>query len=145
MIKKARKYFDDFLFLNVAVLGCTFKPGTDDLREAASLVNVPLLMEDGAHVRIWDPIGMENFKKRFPEKIKYCNSIEESIKGADLCLILTEWDEVKQFDVHKYEELMNKPIVLDGRNCYSLDQMKNTKVIYDSVGRSVVNQELLKK
>ena len=51
LIKKAKKYYDDFLFLNVAVLGCTFKPGTDDLREAASLVNVPLLMEDGAHVR----------------------------------------------------------------------------------------------
>lgn len=145
LIKKAKKYYDDFLFLNVAVLGCTFKPGTDDLREAASLVNVPLLMEDGAHVRVWDPVGMENFKKHFPEKIQYCKTIEEAITGADLCLILTEWDEVKQFDVQKYEELMNKAIVLDGRNCYTLEQMKNTKVIYDSIGRSAVNQDLLKK
>lgn len=145
LIKKARKYYDDFLFLNVAVLGCTFKPGTDDLREAASLVNVPLFLEDGAHVRVWDPVGMENFKKHFPEKVQYCNSIEDAIKGADICLILTEWDEVKQFDISKYEELMNKPIVLDGRNCYTLEEMRKTKVIYDSIGRSVVNQELLKK
>lgn len=143
LIKKARKYYDDFLFLNIAILGCTFKPGTDDLREAASLVNVPLLLEDGAHIRIWDPVGMENFKERFPEKIQYFDSIEDAITGADLCLILTEWDEVKKFDVHKYEELMNKPIVLDGRNCYSTEQLEGTKVIYDSIGRAVVNQELL--
>lgn len=143
LIKKARKYYDDFLFLNIAILGCTFKPGTDDLREAASLVNVPLLLEDGAHIRVWDPVGMENFKEKFPEKIKYCESIEEAINGADLCLILTEWDEVKRFDVHKYEELMNKAIVLDGRNCYSTEQMEGTRVVYDSIGRPVVNQEIL--
>lgn len=145
LIKKARKYYDDFLFLNVSILGCTFKPGTDDLREAASLVNIPLFLEDGAHVRVWDPVGMENFKKHFPDKIQYCNSIENAITGADICLILTEWNEVKQFEVSKYEELMNKPIVLDGRNCYTLEEMRKTKVIYDSIGRSVVNQELLKK
>lgn len=143
LIKKAKRYYDDFLFLNIAILGCTFKPGTDDLREAASLVNVPLLLEDGAHIRIWDPVGMENFKERFPEKIAYCESIEEAVTGADLCLILTEWDEVKNFDVRKYEELMNKAIVLDGRNCYTVEQMEGTKVIYDSIGRAVVNQELL--
>jgi len=145
LIKKAKKYYDDFLFLNVAVLGCTFKPGTDDLREAPSLVNVPLLMEDGAHVRIWDPVGKENFKKKFPEKIQYCETIDEAIKGADLCLILTEWDEVKQYDIHKFQELMATPVVLDGRNCYSLDMFENTQVVYDSVGRQTINQELFKR
>lgn len=68
LVKKAKKYYNDFLFLNIAVLGCTFKPGTDDLREAPSLVNVPLFIEDGAKVRVWDPVGVENFKKRIPEK-----------------------------------------------------------------------------
>lgn len=142
LLKKAKKYYGDFLFLNVAVLGCTFKPGTDDLREAPSLVNVPLLMEDGAHVRVWDPVGEENFKKLFPKKIQYCSSIEEAISGADICLILTEWDEVKNFDIRKYESLMTKPIVLDGRNCYRLEDFENTKITYDSIGRNTVNPEL---
>lgn len=140
LIKKAKKYYDDFLFLNVAVLGCTFKPGTDDLREAPSLVNVPLLLEDGAHVRIWDPVGTENFKKRVPnEKIQYFDTIEDTIKDADLCFIFTEWDEVKNFEVKKYKELMKTPIVMDGRNCYPLKVFEGTGVTYGSVGRKTVN------
>lgn len=142
LVKKAKKYYEDFLFLNVAILGCTFKPGTDDLREAPSLVNVPLFLEDGAHVRIWDPVGEENFRKHFPDKIQYCETIEQAIEHADLCLILTEWDEVKQFDVKKYEQLMKKPIVLDGRNCYALTQFEGTKITYDSIGRKAVNSRL---
>lgn len=139
LLKKAKRYYEDFLFLNIAILGCTFKPGTDDLREAPSLVNVPLLLEDGAYVRIWDPVGMENFKKRYPNKIQYCKTIEEALQDADLCLILTEWEEIKQFDVHRFEQLMKTPIVLDGRNCYRLEQFEGTKTIYDSVGRKTVN------
>lgn len=140
LVKKAKKYYEDFLFLNIAVLGCTFKPGTDDLREAPSLINVPLLLEDGAHVRIWDPVGTENFKKAVPnEKIQYCDTIEAAITDADLCLIFTEWEEIKEFDIHKYKELMKKPIVLDGRNCYSLTKFKGTEITYGSVGRETVN------
>ena len=140
LVKKAKKYYDDFLFLNIAILGCTFKPGTDDLREAPSLVNVPLLLEDGAHLRIWDPVGMENFRKRIGEKnICYCNTIEEALEDADLCLIFTEWDEVKKLDVRKYKELMKRPIILDGRNCYPLERFENTGITYGSVGRRTVN------
>lgn len=141
LIKKAKKYYEDFLFLNVAILGCTFKPGTDDLREAPSLVNVPLLLEDGAHVRIWDPVGTDNFKSKIPsEKILYCSTIEEALEGADICFIFTEWDEVKALDVKKYKELMKCPIVLDGRNCYELDAFENTDVTYVSVGRKTINE-----
>ena len=140
LIKKARKYYDDFLFLNIAILGCTFKPGTDDLREAPSLVNVPLLLEDGANLRIWDPVGEENFKKKIPNKnIQYFDTIEEAIKGADLCLIFTEWEDVVKFDVRKYEELMKTPIVLDGRNCYPLSAFEETNTTYCSIGRKTVN------
>ena len=141
LIKKARKYYDDFLFLNIAILGCTFKPGTDDLREAPSLVNVPLLLEDGAYLRIWDPVGEKNFKRKLPNKnIQYFNTIEEAITGADLCLIFTEWDDVVKFDVRKYEELMKTPIVLDGRNCYPLSAFEGTKATYCSIGRKTVNE-----
>lgn len=140
LIKKARKYYDDFLFLNVAVLGCTFKPGTDDLREAPSLVNVPLLLEDGAHVRIWDPVGTGNFKKQVPnEKIQYCGSIEEAITDADICFIFTEWKDICDFDVTKYQKLMKRPLVLDGRNCYAPEQFEGTGITYSSIGRKTVN------
>ena len=85
-------------------------------------------------------MGEENFKKRIPNKnIQYFDTIEETITGADLCLIFTEWDEVVKFDVRKYEELMKNPIVLDGRNCYPLSAFAETKTTYCSIGRKTVN------
>ncbi|MBP3505523.1 MAG: UDP-glucose/GDP-mannose dehydrogenase family protein [Lachnospiraceae bacterium] len=135
LIKKAKKYYDDLEGLTVAVLGLTFKPGTDDLREAPSLVNIPLLLEDGAKVKAWDPVGVENFKKKVPDGITYCDSIEQTIQDADLCLIFTEWEDVTQFDVLLYKKLMKKPIVIDGRNCYKVSDFDGTGIIYDSIGR----------
>ncbi|MGG1678249.1 UDP-glucose dehydrogenase family protein [Neobacillus sp. NRS-1170] len=139
LIKKSRKYFDSLKGLNIAVLGLTFKPGTDDLREAPSLVNIPIMIEDGANIKAWDPIGVENFKKRFPNEITYCNTIEVTLKDADVCFIFTEWDEVKDFDLLQYSKLMRTPIVLDGRNCYDLTSVRKANLIYDSIGRETVN------
>ncbi|WP_300963771.1 UDP-glucose/GDP-mannose dehydrogenase family protein [uncultured Dubosiella sp.] len=140
LLKKARKYYDDFLDLNVAVLGCTFNPGTDDLREAPSLVNVPFLLEEGANIKLWDPVGTNNFKRQVPSlKIRYCETIEETLENCDICFIFTEWEDVKNFNVEKYSSLMKNPVVLDGRNCYSLKQFDGTDIIYDSIGRPVVN------
>ncbi|MCM3118459.1 UDP-glucose/GDP-mannose dehydrogenase family protein [Neobacillus sp. MER 74] len=138
LIKKSRKYFDSLKGLNVAVLGLTFKPGTDDLREAPSLVNIPILLEDGANVKAWDPVGIENFQKLYPENITYCTSIEDTLKNADVCFIFTEWEEVKNFNLSNYEKLMRSPIILDGRNCYDLSSAKSAKVIYDSIGRETI-------
>ncbi|MFV0363792.1 MAG: UDP-glucose dehydrogenase family protein [Suipraeoptans sp.] len=140
LLKKAKKYYDSFLFLNVAILGCTFKPGTDDLREAPSLVNIPMLLEDGAHVCVWDPVGCANLRKVFPEKISYFDTIEETIEDADICLIMTEWDEIKAFDISLYKTLMRKPIVIDGRNCYKLEDVRNKGFVYESVGREIIKQ-----
>ncbi|MCZ0873502.1 UDP-glucose/GDP-mannose dehydrogenase family protein [Peribacillus sp. AS_2] len=139
LIKKARKYFDSFRGINVAVLGLTFKPGTDDLREAPTLVNIPIMLEDGCNLKAWDPVGVDNFREIYPDKVTYCNTIEETIKDADICFIFTEWDEVKNFDLSKYSELMETPIVLDGRNCYDLNSAKKAKMIYDSIGRETIN------
>lgn len=139
LVKKSRKYFESFKGLNVAVLGLTFKPGTDDLREAPSLVNIPLMIEDGAYVKAWDPVGVENFKKKHSDNIIYCDSIDETLKDADVCFIFTEWDEVKDFDLTKYSKLMKTPIVLDGRNCYDLMSAKAANIIYDSIGRETIN------
>ncbi len=145
LYKKARKYYEDFQDLTVAVLGLTFKPGTDDLREAPSLVNIPLFLEDGARVKAWDPVGTENYRKIYPKEIEYCETIEETLQDADLCLIFTEWEEVKRLDVSAFEKHMKRPIVLDGRNCYDLDAFRDTHILYESIGRPVIDYLYLEK
>ena len=141
LIKKARKYYESFEGLNIAILGLTFKPNTDDLREAPSLTNIPILLDDGANIKVYDPIGEKKFKKIYPNEITYCRNIEEALKEADLCFIFTEWDFVKKLDITLYEKLMKKPIVIDGRNCYNLEEMKKTNIIYESIGRKTTNKE----
>ncbi len=118
LIKKTRNYYEDLSGLNVAVLGLAFKPGTDDLREAPSLVNIPILLDDGANIKAWDPVAVENYKKFYPNEINYCDTIEETLKDADICFIFTEWQEVKDLPAETYRKLMKKAIILDGRNCY---------------------------
>ena len=145
LYKKARKYYEDFQNLTIAVLGLTFKPGTDDLREAPSLVNIPLFLEDGAKVKAWDPVGVPNYQKIYPDEILYCNTIEETLQDADLCLIFTEWEDVKKLDVSAFEKYMKRPIVLDGRNCYDLDAFRDTHVLYESIGRPVIDYLYLEK
>lgn len=130
LIKKARKYYESFEGLTIAVLGLTFKPGTDDLREAPSLVNIPIFLEDGAVVKAWDPVGVNNFKNLYPTEIIYCNTISEAIENADICFIFTEWDEVKQYNINNFKKLMKKPIIMDGRNCIK----PKDGIFYENIG-----------
>ena len=144
--RKARKYYEDYENLTIAVLGLTFKPGTDDLREAPSLVNVPAFVDEGAHVKAWDPVGVENFKRRFlGAPIEYCATVEDTLKDADICFIFTEWPEVKATSFSTYEKLMKHPIIMDGRNCYKLADIKDAHVLYESVGREIVDQRSSEK
>ena len=135
LLKKSRKYYPDFTGLTVAVLGLTFKPGTDDLREAPSLVNIPIILEDNAKVKAWDPVGQENFRRKFPDDITYCDSIAETLKDADICFIFTEWPEVRALTPEDFLTSMKKPIVLDGRNCLDYESFHSSDVIYESIGR----------
>ena len=137
LIKKARKYYDSFVGLRVAVLGLTFKPGTDDLREAPSLVNIPIFLDDGAKVFAYDPIGVENYKKHYPTEITYCETPQEALLNADICFIFTEWKEIKTLSYDDFK-LMKSSIILDGRNCYELADMEKYPVIYESIGRKAV-------
>lgn len=136
LIKKSRKYYDSLRDKTVAILGLAFKPNTDDLREAPSLVNVQMLLEEGANIKAWDPVAIDNFKKVYPNGIVYCSSIEETILDADICFIFTEWKEIREMDIKLFKKLMKNPIVLDGRNCFDLNAFTNTNIIYDSIGRA---------
>lgn len=135
LFKKASQRLITFSGLKVAVLGLTFKPGTDDLREAPSLENIPLLLNEKADIYAYDPVGENNFKKRYPTEITYVSSPEEALRGANVCFIFTEWGEIKAVKPQRYKELMQTPLVYDGRNIYELDDMANAGVEYYSIGR----------
>ncbi|USL43547.1 UDP-glucose dehydrogenase family protein [Priestia megaterium] len=151
LYKKASRRLITFNGLKVAVLGLTFKPGTDDLREAASLENIPLLLEQGADIYAFDPIGADNFAKVHPEgrhgrgSMTYVSNVEEAIKDANVCFIFTEWGEVKEVTPSMYKKLMRTPLVYDGRNIYSVDEMEQSGVEYHSIGRKTVERQNVKE
>jgi UDPglucose 6-dehydrogenase len=135
LFKKACNRLITFNGLKVAILGLSFKPGTDDLREAPSLDNIALLLEQGAHIHAYDPIAEDNFKKRYPTEIIYTDTPEAALEGANVCFIFTEWKEIKAITPDTYKKLMRTPLVYDGRNIYNLDDMKKARVEYYSIGR----------
>jgi len=141
LYEKACRRLITFDGLKVAVLGLTFKPGTDDLREAPSLSNIPLLLEYGAQIYAYDPVGMNNFKKMYPEgkhgkgSIHYAENVEQALNGANVCFIFTEWNEIKAVRPETYKKLMRTPLVYDGRNIYNVKEMKKAGVEYYSIGR----------
>lgn len=138
LISKARNEFSSFHGLKIAILGLTFKPGTDDLREAPSIPNVRLLLNEGARVHVFDPVGTENFKKLFPNEVVYEKTPEKTLEEADICFIFTEWDEIKAIDLTLFKEKMKAPFVYDGRNCFPLEEARKASINYFSIGRPEV-------
>ena len=135
LYRKACDRLITFDHLKVAVLGLAFKAGTDDLREAPSLENVALLLEQGADIYAYDPVAMDNFKKKYPTQIHYVKNPEEALEKANVCFIFTEWDEIKSIKPETYKKLMRTPLVYDGRNIYELADMKEAGIEYYSIGR----------
>ena len=123
---------------NIAVWGLSFKPNTDDIREAPSIDIVKELKEAGANLRLYDPKAMENFKQLFPEEenITYVEDKYEAIKNADLLVIITEWDDFKNADMELVKNKMRLPIIIDGRNVYDPSKMRELGFEYYSIGRS---------
>lgn len=145
---KLRDMLNSLQGKTIAVLGLTFKPGTDDLREAPSIDNIELLLDSGAFVKAYDPVGINNFKNKIKfiiendgivGNISYYTNIDDTIMDADAVMIMTEWPEVKNYDLANYEKYMKSPLVLDGRNCYDLESVSKTKIKYLSIGRRNIN------
>ena len=138
---KASNRMITFEHLKVAVLGLAFKAGTDDLREAPSLDNVDLLLQNGADIYAYDPIAADNFKKKYPEgsnlkgTIHYVQSPEEALQDANICFVFTEWKEIKDIAPEMFKQYMKIPLVYDGRNLYGIQDMKNAGIEYYSIGR----------
>lgn len=119
---------------SVAVLGLAFKPGTDDVRQSPALYFVPELRERKALVKVWDPVALEKFLQACPG-IESAPTPIECAKGADAVLILTDWPQVKQLDLDALRKSMKCPIVIDGRNVFDPDTMRDKGFIYHSMGR----------
>ncbi len=119
----------------VGFLGLTFKPETDDMREAPSVTIIPALMEKGAIVRAHDPQGIKEAKKYLPDGIKYVRDAYEASKDADALVLMTEWNQYRALDMERIRSLMRQPVFIDLRNVYDPETMKKLGFKYTGVGR----------
>src|SRR6201991_736754 len=124
----------------VAVLGLTFKPDTDDMREAPSIPLVTGLLDMGAKVRAHDPVGMEQARKELPE-IEYVDDPYACVKGADAMVVVTEWVQYRTLDLERLEQEMKQPVVIDLRNIYRPEDMAANGFTYEVVGRPPLVRE----
>jgi UDPglucose 6-dehydrogenase len=120
----------------IAVLGLAFKPGTDDIRFAPSVGLIQRLLEEGAHVQAYDPKAMSKAKPLFPN-VHFCDSSIQAAEHADALVIATEWEEFQQLDWEHMREVMNRPLVLDGRNLLNAEEMLALGFEYHGVGRVI--------
>lgn len=139
------KFFDkikknlDIKGKKIALWGLSFKPNTDDIREAPALYIIDKLLENGATVSVYDPEGMSNVKKELGDKIHYCQNMYEALDGADALVIVTEWTVFRTPDFDKMKSLMTGNIIFDGRNLFDLEEMKEQGYQYFSIGRQTIN------
>lgn len=138
LIEKAKERFGRLAGKRVALLGLSFKPNTDDMREAASLVVARELLAEQATVVAYDPIAMGKAAHVLPKEVIYASSVEEALQDADAAMILTEWDEFRQLDLSVYVNKMKTPIIFDGRNCYALHDVARYPIEYYSIGRKPI-------
>ena len=121
---------------NIAIWGLAFKAETDDMREATSLVTIELLLQAGCHVRVFDPVAMDECRRRVGDKVEYARDIYDCALDADALLLLTEW---KQFRLPSWDVVyrtMRTPVVIDGRNIYNAEEMRQYGFTYGCIGRA---------
>jgi UDPglucose 6-dehydrogenase len=136
MAEKIVKAFGGVSGKTIAVLGLTFKPNTDDMRDSPSLVILPELIKQGARVRCYDPEGMNEAKKHL--QVEMCPDAYAALEGADGVVILTEWNEFRALDLEAAKRLLRRPLMVDLRNIYRPDEMAKIGFVYVSIGRPPV-------
>jgi UDPglucose 6-dehydrogenase len=140
LIAAIKKYFNNELKGKIiAVWGLSFKPHTDDIREAPALENIEALLKEGVTIKTHDPEAMENVKRLLGDKIQYCNTPYEAAQGADAVFIATEWPEFRTPDFEKLSSILKNKVIFDGRNLYDLQQMRELGYSYFSIGRDTIH------
>jgi hypothetical protein len=134
VIGKLQKHLGSLVGTKIAMLGLAFKPNTDDMREASSLVLSARLQADGAQVRAYDPVA-ENEARKMMTGVEFADSAVEALDGADACIIVTEWPEFGELDWAQLSERMAGRLVVDGRNFLDPDAVRGAGFIYEGIGR----------
>jgi UDPglucose 6-dehydrogenase len=132
-IEKVRRELWVLRGKRIAMLGLAFKPNTDDVRFAPAISIAKVLLAEGVEVRAYDPEAMEKAKVLLPD-ITYCNNAYEAAEGADAVLLLTEWEEFRKMDWRRLATLVDRPLIIDGRNALSLDDASRNGFEYVGIG-----------
>ena len=139
LIDKIKEFFNDNLRgKTIAMWGLSFKPHTDDIRDAPALENIEELLQLGATIKAHDPEAMENVKRILGDKIQYCDNPYDCADGADAIFIATEWPEFRTPDFERLNASLKSRVIFDGRNVYELEMMKEQGYTYYSIGREAV-------
>jgi len=135
LLPKIKKFLPDLKGKKIALWGLAFKPKTDDMREAPSIVIVDQLRKEGASINAFDPVAMKTAKDILNESIEYSKTPYDAVEGCDALVIVTEWDEFRSLDLDKVKKLLKTPIIIDGRNVYEPAEMREKGFQYIGVGR----------
>ncbi|WP_323639486.1 UDP-glucose 6-dehydrogenase TuaD [Bacillus pumilus] len=135
LVKKLMDVYGDIKGKTISVLGLAFKPNTNDLRSSPALDIIPMLQDLGAYVKAYDPIAHLEAKKILGNQAIFSDNLYQTIEHSDACLILTEWEEVLKMDMEKVRRLLQRPVIIDGRNIFEPEQMRKNGFIYLSIGR----------
>jgi UDPglucose 6-dehydrogenase len=135
VVEKLREVLGGLRGQVIGLLGLSYKPNTDDVREAPSIDVIENLLQKGAEVRAYDPKAMPVLKGQM-DAIQYCQDPYAVASGADALLVVTEWDEFKQLDLDRLKQVMRRPVIVDGRNIFDPKTMRDRGFVYRGVGRS---------
>lgn len=132
--EKIIKEVGDVKGKTIAILGLAFKPETDDMREAPALVVIDKLIKDGATVRVFDPVAMDECKRRIGDTVIYCKNMYDAADGADVFALMTEWRQFRMPSWNVIQKVMNGNIVVDGRNIYDRQELEGMGFVYTRIG-----------
>ncbi|MDQ3668770.1 MAG: UDP-glucose/GDP-mannose dehydrogenase family protein [Actinomycetota bacterium] len=135
VVAKLQKYLGPLTGKKIALLGLSFKPNTDDMREAPSIVLASRLLAEGAHVRAWDPVAVPEARKHLTG-IEFAENLLDAVKGADGAVIVTDWDELRGLASPEVRAAMRNPLIVDGRNMLDPDEVRGTGFTYEAIGRA---------
>ena len=136
LFNKLNKYFGgDLKGKRIALWGLSFKPETDDMREATSLVTISLLKQAGAKVKVFDPVAMEECRRRLADEVEYAEDMYDTLLDAEALLILTEWKQFRLPNWQVVKKVMANPLIIDGRNIYDTEELSSLGFEYYCIGK----------
>uniref|UniRef100_UPI002607FC89 UDP binding domain-containing protein n=1 Tax=uncultured Gimesia sp. TaxID=1678688 RepID=UPI002607FC89 len=143
LFEKINRYFhEDLQGKTIAIWGLAFKPKTDDIREAPSLILIDQLLKAGVKLKVHDPVAMENVRASYGDQLSYFDHHYDTLEGADALAIVTEWHEFRHADFDYILHKLSNPVIFDGRNLYDPEKMKQKGIEYFGIGLSSSKQRI---